>query len=83
MFIVYILYSVTLGRHYVGFTGNLPERLRRHNSYSKGFTGCASDWTVVYQESYVDKEIARRREQEIKSWKSRVLLEKLIGSVGL
>ena len=83
MFSVYILYSLTLDRYYVGFTIDLDSRLRRHNSHSKGFTGRAKDWRVVYQEFYKDKVGALNREQEIKRWKSRLLIEKLIGSVGL
>ncbi|ERJ57898.1 GIY-YIG nuclease family protein [Sphingobacterium paucimobilis] len=83
MFTVYILYSVSLDRYYVGFTGNLVERLRRHNSYSKGYTGRAKDWVVVYREAFADKSAAMEREGAIKSWKSRVLIEELIRSVGL
>ncbi|WP_022829243.1 GIY-YIG nuclease family protein [Sphingobacterium paucimobilis] len=55
MFTVYILYSVSIDRYYIGFTGNLVERLRRHNSYSKGYTGRAKDWAVVYEEAFADK----------------------------
>ena len=83
MFTVYILYSSTLDSYYVGFSVNLEDRLRRHNSYSKGYTGRAKDWCVVYREVYEDKATAMSREKEIKSWKSRVLIEKLIRTFGL
>ena len=55
MFTVYILYSSTLDSYYIGYTANLTDRLRRHNSYSKGYTGRAKDWRVVYHEFYTDK----------------------------
>ncbi|WP_333908728.1 GIY-YIG nuclease family protein [Marinigracilibium pacificum] len=36
----YILYSRILDKYYVGHTGDLlTERLRKHNSNHKGFTG--------------------------------------------
>ena len=81
MWTFYILYSVTLDKYYVGYTGdNLQERLRRHNSDHKGFTGGIGDWKVVYTETFNTKEEAYRREREVKKWKSLKLIEKLIGS---
>ena len=58
----------------------LQDRLRRHNTDHKGFTGSSNDWKVVYYESYESKEDSMKREKEIKSWKSRKLIEKLINS---
>ena len=81
MWTFYILYSSILNKYYVGHTGDkLAERLRKHNSDHKGFTGGVGDWKVVYTESFDIKEEAYRREREIKNWKSRKLIEKLIGS---
>ena len=81
MWTFYILYSPTLNKYYIGHTGDrLEERVRKHNSHHKGFTGGHGDWKVVYKESFTTKEEAYRREREVKSWKSRKLIEKLIGS---
>ncbi|UWY27197.1 GIY-YIG nuclease family protein [Flavobacterium sp. TR2] len=77
-FIVYILFSESKNRYYIGFTSNLEERLIRHNQKSNGFTGNANDWKVVYTENYETKELAYKRELQIKSWKSRIKIEKLI-----
>ena len=44
----------------------------------KGFTGKAKDWEIVYTESYTTKEEARKRELQIKGWKSKRMIEKLI-----
>ena len=77
-FFVYILFSATKNRYYVGFTSNLQERLIRHNQKSKGFTGNVKDWKVVYTESYPTKEEACQRELQIKSWKSRIKIEELL-----
>ncbi len=79
-FYVYILHSAILNKYYIGFTGDeITERLRKHNSNHKGFTGGKSDWTIVYTEVFIEKACAQKREKEIKSWKSRKKIEKLIG----
>ncbi|SFE06875.1 putative endonuclease [Flavobacterium phragmitis] len=77
-FVVYILFSESKNRYYIGFTSNLEERLIRHNQKSKGFTGNVNDWKVVYTENYEIKETAHKRELQIKSWKSRIKIEELI-----
>ena len=77
----YILYSDRKDKFYVGYTcTDLKERLRRHNSNHKGFTGNQVDWKLVYSETYELKPDAMKREKEVKAWKSRVLIQKLIDS---
>ena len=74
----YILYSVQRYRYYIGSTGdNLEERLRRHNTNHKGFTGSANDWTYFHVEEFSSKEEAVKREKEIKLMKSRKYIESL------
>ena len=44
MFKVYILYSETKNKYYVGYTrDSITERIRKHNSNHKGFTGETGD----------------------------------------
>ncbi len=75
----YILFSASRNAFYVGHTcDDLSERLRKHNSNHKGFTGVNVDWEVVYFESFPDKSMAYKREREVKSWKSRKKLMELI-----
>jgi len=57
---------------------SIDERLRRHNTNHKGFTGKVNDWTVVYTEVYESKNEALARERLVKSWKSRQRIEALI-----
>lgn len=79
-FYVYIIFSVAKNSYYIGFTGaDLSERLRKHNSNHKGYTGNTDDWELVYKENHQSKAEAIKREKQIKSWKSRKLIEKLIG----
>jgi putative endonuclease len=74
----YILFSPSKGKYYIGYTSDLVKRIRRHNEKSKGFTGKNSDWILVYSEIYSSKELAYAREREIKRWKSRKMIIKLI-----
>ena len=81
MWSFYILYSILKDSYYIGFTGDvLEERLRKHNSNHKGFTGHTGDWVIKYVETYPTKQEASKRERQVKKWKSRKLVEKLIGS---
>lgn len=83
MYLCYILYSQSLNRYYIGScAAPLEERLRRHLSSHKGFTGKAKDWEVVYTESFGLKEEAQRREREIKGKKSKKYIEWLIENPG-
>jgi putative endonuclease len=78
-FYVYILFSPSRNTYYIGFTGDsIGERIRKHNSNHKGFTGNIGDWRLVYQEGFPTKPEDIKREKQIKSWKSRKLIEKLI-----
>ena len=81
MFTVYILFSSIKNKYYIGFTGDdINERVRKHNSKHKGFTGNNSDWKIVYHEKFDIKTNAILREKEIKKWKSRKMIETLVGS---
>ena len=79
MFTVYILFSTIRDKYYIGFTSDtIAERLRRHLSNHSGFTGGTADWVVVYSEVFQEKSHALKRETEIKNWKSKKRIEKLI-----
>jgi len=78
----YVLHSKTLNQYYVGHTSEgLDERLRKHLSNHSGFTGKAKEWVVVYFEEFETKSASYRRELEVKKWKSRIRIEKLINKV--
>jgi putative endonuclease len=75
----YILFSESLNRYYYGHTcDELDERMRKHNSNHKGFTGNANDWNLVYNEEYPTKTEAQNRELQVKNWKNRKRVEALI-----
>ncbi|MDD5572103.1 MAG: GIY-YIG nuclease family protein [Bacteroidales bacterium] len=78
MFTLYIIYSAVLDKYYVGYTENIEQRIRKHNSNHKGFTGKKYDWVLKYSETFQTKQEAIKRETQIKRWKSRIKIEELI-----
>jgi putative endonuclease len=75
----YILFSKSIDHYYVGYTcDELQERLRKHNTNHKGYTGRSNDWEIVYSENFESKTEAYSREREIKGKKSRKYIENLI-----
>jgi len=81
MYYLYILYSENIDKFYVGYSVNLEERIKKHNTNHKGFTGKTNDWKVVYTEKFASKKQAFDREREIKKWKSRKKILELIYSM--
>ena len=81
MYFTYILYSSIKDKYYVGSCQDLDERLRKHNTNHGGFTGKTGDWMLVWTEEHPDKTDALKREKQIKAWKSRKMIEKLIHEV--
>jgi putative endonuclease len=80
MFYIYILFSPTLNKHYIGYTGDLSKRLEDHNSGISTFTSKADDWELKYSEQFPTRELAMKREKEIKIKKSKSYMEWLIKS---
>ena len=79
MAFVYILFSETLDRYYIGHTEMSPnDRLRKHLTDHDGFTAKAKDWKIVFSKAFDSKSDAYAQERKIKKWKSRALIEKLI-----
>ena len=75
----YILFSKNLDKFYVGSTcDKVDSRLLKHLSNHKGYTSRTKDWEVVYIESFDDRSCAYQRELQIKSWKSKAKILKLI-----
>ncbi len=81
-FYLYITYSVSLDRFYVGYTSDLEKRLFGHNNGVSEYTSKASDWELKYTEAYSTRELAMKREKEIKKKKSRKYIEWLVSQAG-
>ena len=79
MFTTYIIYSKSLDKFYIGFTGDdISVRLSKHLANHSGFTGKAKDWQLVYKESFRTMKEAMQREKKIKNWKSATRIKELI-----
>lgn len=80
MFYIYILYSESAKRHYIGHSEHPQERLLQHNSNDTDkYTGKFSDWKMMALfecgDSLAD---AKQIEEFIKKQKNKKLLLKLI-----
>jgi putative endonuclease len=72
MFTVYILYSEKYRKIYIGFTSDLIERFKSHNSFAiKGYTIKFRPWKVVHTEMFENKADAMKREKQLKAGKGR------------
>jgi len=83
MFYIYILYSEKTSSYYIGSTSNIEDRVLRHNSGRSTYTKRGIPWKLVYSKTYNSKSEAYKAEMYIKSQKSRIFIEKLIGASGV
>ena len=79
MFIVYVLYSQTFDKIYIGFTSNLEERIKSHNELGKkGWTVAFRPWQIIHTEVFENKADAMKREKELKGGKGREWVRKTL-----
>jgi putative endonuclease len=78
---VYAVYNQKHSKIYIGETSNLDERIKAHNdhrfitSYTARFDG---SWELVYSEECTDRQNARKRERELKSYRGRQFIKQFI-----
>jgi putative endonuclease len=77
MYFVYILYSTSIDKFYIGQTQDVNNRLREHVEYKN--LG-ANDWIIKHTEQYNTRSEAMKRETEIKKKKRRSYIEWLISN---
>lgn len=75
---LYILQSKLSSKFYVGISDNPERRLDFHNTIEKGFTSRYRLWEIVFLKEYASKEEALYNERKIKSWKSKLMIKKLL-----
>jgi putative endonuclease len=75
---VYIIYSQSKERYYIGYSHNLIERLEKHNLGATTSTRSGRPWVLVYKEEYPSKHDAIMQEREMKRMKSRRFIESLL-----
>ena len=79
MHFVYVLYSLSVDKFYIGETSDLSTRVVWHNSkhFKNAYTRIADDWEVFWSLECSTVFQARKIEKHIKSMKSRKYLENL------
>ena len=78
MFYIFILKSFVNDSYYVGSCNNINKRLNSHNKGLVKSTKRYIPWKLLYKEEYKTLSKARKRETQIKSWKSKIAIEKLV-----
>ncbi|SEJ34790.1 GIY-YIG nuclease family protein [Flavobacterium terrigena] len=68
MFCVYILYSLSKGKYYIGQTNNMEDRLRRHNSGYSLSTKNGIPWELITSFSLPNRSDAIILEKKIKAY---------------
>ena len=67
VFTTYVLFSENYGKHYVGFTSNLIERMRSHNELGDDWTKSYRPWKMIYYKAFYTKKEAMEYEKWLKS----------------
>ena len=78
MAFLYILQSLTTEKFYIGTALDLTTRFEQHQRGRSPYTRGRGPCRLVYQEQYATLAEARRRERQLKSWKSHRLVQELI-----
>ena len=60
MYTVYILFSPSLSRYYVGYTNNICRRLSEHNRKKGKYTDAGIPWELVYTETFKTRNNVRK-----------------------
>lgn len=76
----YIIFSPSHNRYYIGSTGDIEKRLKKHNNGATKSTRPYRPWMLVYMEIFQTKSEAFIREREIKSYKGGEAFKKLLRS---
>jgi len=75
---VYILQSQSTTNFYIGCAADPLVRLAEHQRGQTRSTRSRGPWTLVYHEGFDTLAEARRRERQLKSWKSHRSIQQLI-----
>jgi len=81
MFVVYAIYNHKHDKVYIGQTRDIEDRLDFHQSkifrgsYTSRFDG---EWKLIYKENAPNRQIALKRERQLKSFRGREFIRKYI-----
>ena len=69
MYYVYIIESSS--RWYYGFSENLDQRIKDHNSNRSKYTRNKGPWKLIFKRTFVDKTTAIKFENQLKKIKNK------------
>ena len=76
---VYILYSRSLNRYYIGHSSNLEDRLERHNRGRSKYTKGGEPWKLTWVFDCKTRSDAMKLERKIKKRGAKRFLEDQLG----
>ncbi|NBW35588.1 MAG: GIY-YIG nuclease family protein [Cytophagia bacterium] len=71
IFHVYILESESSGAWYYGFTEDIDQRLRDHQSNRSKYTRFKGPWKLIFKRAFLDKTEALRFEKYLKTTRNK------------
>jgi putative endonuclease len=79
MAVVYILYTETIDKYYIGSCIDMNHRLKEHTrgKFANAFTKRANDWVIYFQIPNLEYTTARGIEDHIKRMKPRTYIQNL------
>ncbi len=78
MYYVYVLFSYKDKYLYIGYSGNLKNRIKKHLNGGVSATKSRLPVSLIYYEAYKDKRDATKREYFLKSGRGRELIKELL-----
>ncbi len=75
---VYVLQSLKNRSLYIGYTSNLWQRLKYHNSGYGYYTKRYMPWRLIHYEAYLNEKDAKRRERYLKTSQGSRLLKRML-----
>ncbi len=77
---MYVLKSLKMNRFYIGQTGDLTDRLKRHSEGRVRSTRAFAPWSIAYFEKFETRTAAMKRERELKGLKGTAKFLRVVGA---
>lgn len=78
VFYTYVLKSVKHKTRYIGSSESIEKRLKEHNLGKVRYTKGRLPWELIYQEAFLSRSEAVKREKFLKSGQGRNFLDKTL-----